>query len=211
MAKTNDNEVGYEVEYNTLRAEILQNHKNCLQIIGFAITGTVVILGYAFQSEETNANWLFMLPLIVLIPCLFLYIGQVAATFRMGAYIRVFLESKTECKRLNFESRWFHYRGSKPEDWTTYKGIGKKQFLFINDHAGLLVLWSLIFICMLLGFSLLSYGSLSGFLVNLFILGLDAFICFLLFSSWKFNQQVVYNKEDYEVKWIKANTEMNSE
>jgi hypothetical protein len=98
MAKTNDNEVGYEVEYNTLRAEILQNHKNCLQILGFAITGTVVILGYAFKSEEPNSNWLFMLPLIVLIPCLFLYIGQVAATFRMGAYIRVFLESRTELR-----------------------------------------------------------------------------------------------------------------
>jgi hypothetical protein len=60
------------------------------------------------------------------------------------------------------------------------------------------------------GLSLLFCDSLSGFFKS-FILGLDAFICFLLFSSWKFNDQVVYNKKDYEEKWIEADTKMNSE
>jgi hypothetical protein len=117
-----DKTVGCEVEYNTLRAEILQNQKNMLQIITFSLVATAAILSIAANGipvegkvvcadHKSLVNWLFVVPLVILVPGYYLYLNQVAACFKLGAYIRVFLESK--CEQLNYETLWSNYEISE--------------------------------------------------------------------------------------------------
>ncbi len=188
--------VSYEVEYNTLRAEILQNHKNCLQILGFAITATTAILIYAIKISGSRnpdtTEWLFLLPHAVILPSYLLYLSQVAATFRMGSYIKVVLESKPECKRLNFETYWSYYyrKDQNSNKWSKLLGI-------INDYPA----HSLFFLMSFFS-NLLFHNSYNGFqfcLILLLILyGVPIVIFFLatyIFDPASENKIIYYDKK----------------
>lgn len=89
-----------EWEYKALRDEILQNQRNCIQILAVSIAATGVILGFSVPSEK--GYYLCLIPLIILVPALYLLISQVETTFRMGTYIRLFIEMEIE--ELQFET-----------------------------------------------------------------------------------------------------------
>lgn len=194
-----DKMVGYELEYNTLRAEILQNQKNSLQIITFSLTGTAVILGIAANSifvgndvvirgPEMLQNWMFVLPLVILVPSYYLYLTQVAATFKLGAYIRVFLEP--ECEQLNYETLWSKYIGRDPKD--TFL---EKCHHTLSNNASHLIFWLLMLTC----FSIFIYraNSLCIFFVFSICIGISLIPAYSFFKN-------TFDTDGQAKKWIDA-------
>ena len=82
-----------EWEYKTLRDEILQRQRISVQILAMSIAATGIILGISVQSKD---GYLSLIPLIVLIPAIYIYISFINTIFRLAAYISMFIETKTE-------------------------------------------------------------------------------------------------------------------
>jgi len=90
-----------EWEYKTLRDEILQHQRISVQILAMSIAATGIILGISVPSKD---SYLSLIPLIVLIPAIYIYISFINTIFRLAAYISMFIETNTE--GLQYETLW---------------------------------------------------------------------------------------------------------
>jgi hypothetical protein len=78
-----------DTEYQTLRTEILDKSGRQFNMVSFALTVTVALIGYGL----TNANALiFLVPLLMLALILIHLVRNIYAILRITSYIRLFIE-----------------------------------------------------------------------------------------------------------------------
>lgn len=92
-----------QVEYESLREEILSSIQVVKNYRSLLYTIVVASLAYAFDKDEAI---LFLIPFCAIIPLYLLTMHQIDSTMRVGAYIYVFIEPKTECQ---WETRLYEY------------------------------------------------------------------------------------------------------
>lgn len=92
-----------EWEYAALRAEILQNQRNALALITGSVAATAAILSAAISFDN---GYVSLMVLVVVTPATYLWLSQVDSSYRLGAYIRRFLEPYEE--KLQYEAKWAH-------------------------------------------------------------------------------------------------------
>ena len=92
-------------EYKTLREEILQNQRALVQFLTIFISMSTAVFGYALSNESSYG---MLAPLILLIPGVYLVVGQWEQMYRIGAYIRLVIEP--ELPGLSWESSWAELR-----------------------------------------------------------------------------------------------------
>lgn len=93
-----------EIEYNTLRAEILQSIQTAKNYRVISYTITIAILAFAFNQHQAL---FFLIPFVAIYPLYILFLSEIINTLRIGTYIMVFIESTS--KELNWESRLYKY------------------------------------------------------------------------------------------------------
>jgi hypothetical protein len=82
-----------DTEYQTLRKEILDRSGRQFNMVSFALTVTVALIGYGL----TNANALiFLVPLLMLALILILLVFNYYSVLRIASYIRLFIELEEE-------------------------------------------------------------------------------------------------------------------
>lgn len=86
-------------EYNSLRGEIQGNAQRIATMVAFTVTTVSGILGFALQNKNQH---LFLVPFLILVPSLLFINSQLISTARISAYLRYFVEPKTE--DLNWET-----------------------------------------------------------------------------------------------------------
>ena len=94
-----------DTEYNTLRAEILQNANRQFSMVGFAFTVTAALIGYGLTSKNA---FIFLVPLPVLALVLIHLIRNIYSIMRISSYIRTFIER--EEKDLKWETYICRFR-----------------------------------------------------------------------------------------------------
>jgi len=95
-------------EYKTLKDEIQSNTDWVGKAFIFTITVTATLIGYGL----THNNWsIFLCPFLIIIPSRFFVSSKMESTTRIGSYIRVIIEPKTQ--GLNWQSNWLELRKEK--------------------------------------------------------------------------------------------------
>lgn len=95
-------------EYKTLKDEIQSNTDWVGKAFIFTITVTATLIGYGL----THNNWsIFLCPFLIIIPSMFFVSSKMESTTRIGSYIRVIIEPKTQ--GLNWQSNWLELRKEK--------------------------------------------------------------------------------------------------
>jgi hypothetical protein len=97
-------------EYKALRDEMNQYSQITSTTFLASATVTAAITGYGLRPATPN-GWVFLTPLAIIIPAIFLLCSQLENVTRIAAYIKVFLESNS--RSLNWETRWFELRQKK--------------------------------------------------------------------------------------------------
>jgi len=82
-------------EYKVLRDEI--NHHNTLAFSAshLSVGVSMAIIGYLFQLKNLNPELSFI-PFLTIIPPLYIIIKHFQGIFKIGSYIKVFLEEDQE-------------------------------------------------------------------------------------------------------------------
>jgi hypothetical protein len=112
-------------EYKTLRQEIMENFKRKNSFVIYAIIATATIFGFAL---EYPSPFVFLLPLIIIIPLSYRTLAENRAILRIGTYIFVVIESKLE--NLHWETyNW--KRREKPENNKSIKRGLTDYLLFV--------------------------------------------------------------------------------
>jgi hypothetical protein len=94
-----------DTEYQTLRKEILDRSGRQFNMVSFALTVTVALIGYGL----TNSNALiFLVPLLMLAMILIHLVRNIYAILRITSYIRLFIEP--EEKNLKWETYMRQFR-----------------------------------------------------------------------------------------------------
>lgn len=88
-----------DMEYNSLRQEILEVANRELNLINFGVTATAAILAFAFNTKDP---FIFLLPLTILYGTLTQLCNSLRQTLTVATYIRVCIESRRS--DLNWES-----------------------------------------------------------------------------------------------------------
>lgn len=88
-----------EVEYQSLRQEILEYINREFNLISFTTTATAIIIGYGITSREPL---IFLVPLLIHFMTLRQLVNTISGTLRLASYIRVFIEEQNT--NLNWET-----------------------------------------------------------------------------------------------------------
>jgi hypothetical protein len=130
-------------EYKALRGTIDQHVNSNLKIFVFAVTATGALIGYALTSTKPLV---FLTPLIILIPSVYIILGQLYHLFRIAAYIRVVLE--TQLGGIKWETNWAKVRSStRSQGRDPLWKLNEMVFILIVLHAlgGICVVMSFLY------------------------------------------------------------------
>lgn len=105
-------------EYEMLRQEILQFLEEYQNLRNMMYVVTVTLLGFCLSNKETNeykemVQYMYLLPLIVILPSYLMYIGYFNDIVRDSAYLTVFHERDVDCP-FKWESRLEKYSSLSP-------------------------------------------------------------------------------------------------
>jgi len=104
-----------DTEYQTLRTEILDKSGRQFNMVSFALTVTVALIGYGL----TNGNALiFLVPLLMLALILIHLVRNIYALLRITSYIRLFIEP--EEKDLKWETYMLQFRTQERNRSTSF-------------------------------------------------------------------------------------------
>jgi len=95
----------YVEEYRTLREEILVHEKSIWQVHSFLLTAAGAIFGYGLT---VNNPFVLLVPLVILIPGIYMILSRWSHIYRIAAYIRLLLEPEVD--GLNWETHWARVR-----------------------------------------------------------------------------------------------------
>lgn len=116
-----------DTEYASLREEILQLSARQFNTTTFAITATVLLIGYGIESDN-NKSLILIVPLIILAFAGFQMVSQAYATMRIATYIYCFIEPRNE--NYNWETYMRAYRAEVTHDpifsrlsWPSYQTL----------------------------------------------------------------------------------------
>lgn len=128
-------------EYEALRAEQLHNFRSVNQLHALQITATRAFLGVAFSITPLN-SYIFLLPILFLIPIAYRLLNYALAILRIGTYIEVFIEPK-------FASFGWEHR---VEDFRSSRKLNNKPSIFLKVKSAvqdytILTSWVIIVIC----------------------------------------------------------------
>lgn len=140
-----DNPDDLLLEYNTLRSEITQNGNHIVSIFLANTALTAGIFGFGL-SETPVVGIVFLAPLAILIPSLFLIASQLEQITIISQYLRVVLEPKMKVK---WQTRWYQIRA---DDLLPIKR--RKYIDAVSQLYGTLAV-----ICLCLAFSFWTYDT----------------------------------------------------
>jgi hypothetical protein len=170
-----------ELEYKSLREEIILSMKTVKNYNNLLYTVVGALLAYAFDSKNPI---LFLLPFVVIIPLYFLIKREMLQTLRIGSYIYVFIEKNyTE---INWETRLIKY-DKLLSSYNKHRKIPNDAYIFVS------------FTCILLSIIYTSKNDIYELTICTIlqtILGLLSIYCFII-------RRVDYTKEknQYIKEW----------
>ena len=150
-------------EYLMMREEILQylNEYQLVRNMMYLITATT--LGFGIKDGNFNLAYLFLLPLIVILPSYIVSINYWEGVVKASTYLMVFLELNREC-RFRWESR--HYLLNKE-----YKNTPK-----INVHIIPYLVCTVM--CIILYFANINYKNILDIMIGIVVLIISIFVFF---------------------------------
>ena len=98
-----------DIEYQSLRNEILDNSNRQLNIVNLALGATVVLIGY---GVDKSSSLTILAPLLLLALAQLQLVRSVYTILRIASYIRLFIESDDD--NYNWETRIRHFRQRVP-------------------------------------------------------------------------------------------------
>lgn len=104
-----------EVEYESLKEEILHSMETVKSYRSLLYTIVIAALAFAFEKDEPI---LFLVPFCAIIPIYLLAMHQIDSAMRIGAYIYVFIEPNTDCQ---WETRLYKYDNLHKNQYSTKK------------------------------------------------------------------------------------------
>lgn len=94
-------------EYRSLRTSIDMHMKLIVQILFFMVVITSGLLGYAISSDNPIV---FLSPILIITPSIYLIKSQMDEVLRKGAYLKVNYEEKFGDENPEWESKLYRYR-----------------------------------------------------------------------------------------------------
>lgn len=171
-----------QMEYEFLKEEIMFSMQTVKNYRSLLYTVVVASLAYAFDKDEAV---LFLIPFCVIIPLYLLTMHQIDSTMRLGAYIFVFIEPKTDCQ---WETRLYKYD-------CIHKGQYSTKASSIDPY------WYISFCCFALSLFKLDYLDRNlDFYITLFLQIVILVICVYLFTKKRCDYLSV--KEKYIEEWM---------
>jgi hypothetical protein len=92
-------------EYKSLRDEILTHFQISNNFYLSSIIATGAIYGFAFNKDISFAPYIFLIPLLILIPSMFNIAFRSESAIRIGTYIQIFYNEKEKIE--GWESRFY--------------------------------------------------------------------------------------------------------
>lgn len=187
MKEQIDKKLSNEKEYLMLREEILQYLREYQSVRNMMYLVTATTLGFCFGKESNVSSYLFLLPLIVILPSYIIATDYRKNVVRAATYLMVFYEQE--------EDSIFH--------WETNLALIKKQCRFMTgtnyQHIPYYVCGIL---CIILYFGFLDWENIcySDVLLGSGVLVISAVI-------YIYYREV---KDDYVNEWKKIKEERNS-
>lgn len=132
-------------EYLMLREEIILSMKTVKNYNNLLYTATTALLAFAFSTSQ---EILFLLPFIVIFPLYFLIKREMMQVLRIGAYITIFLEEKSN---IFWERRLIMY--------DTMFSKNKHKHIPLNAYSGLS------FLCIVLSASHTNYSNFDVYCI----------------------------------------------
>ena len=168
-------------EYKSLRSSIDMHLKLIPEILAFMVAATSALLGYGFSTKNA---FVFLTPLLVILPCAYLIQSQMKEVLRKGAYIMKQYEQEDQL----WESTLYKYRQTREK--------GKKSFLGKAAGDSLAIIFiidSLSFLCFL-GFIYLYFG-LKNLVVLAVLGGIVILVVILIFLNIRILEAYTSEKE----------------
>ena len=168
-------------EYKSLRSSIDMHLKLIPEILAFMVAATSALLGYGFSTKNA---FVFLTPLLVILPCAYLIQSQMNEVLRKGAYIMKQYEQEDQL----WESTLYKYRQEREK--------GKKSILrkAAGDSLAIVsIIDSLAFLC-LSGFVYLYFG-LKNLLVLVVLGSIVIFVVILIFLNIRILEAYTSEKE----------------
>lgn len=122
-------------EYEMLRAEILQDLQNYQNVRNMMYLITSTILGFALGSE-TKSSYLFLLPLIVILPSFLVSVDYLRGVTKISAYLQVFHESSTDSVY-----HWERRQDRWATDYGYHKLVNLQHFPYIICAIACIILY----------------------------------------------------------------------
>lgn len=170
-----------QVEYEALRAEILQSMQIVKNYRSLLYTIVVAALAFAFEKNEAI---LFLVPFFAIIPIYLLSLHQIDSTIRIGAYIYVFIEQETD---INWETRLYNYDKLHINEYSTKK-------LSVDSYQCLSLC------CIILSVLKLNYCCIDlNLFFTIFVQIIISALCIYIFKNKKIDYLLV--KEKYINEW----------
>lgn len=170
-----------QAEYETLREEILSSMQTVRNYRSLLYTIVIAALAFAFDKDSAI---LFLVPFCAIIPLYLLAMHQVDSTMRIGAYIYVFLEPRTDCQ---WETRLLGYDKLHKNEYSTKKTS-------IDSY------WCVSICCLILSVLKLDYYSIG---IDFYIT-IIAQVLILIMCIWAFIKKrpdYLKLKEKYIKEW----------
>lgn len=161
-------------EYDMLRAEILQYLQNYQTVRNMMYIITATILGFAINEE--NNVYLYLLPLIVILPSYLIHLDFYNCVVRDATYLMVFYESRNS--NILWETRLHKFNKIKyPKNKIDWQNI---PYLVSS------------FTCILIFLFNISYENFNN--EQIYIGFASLIITFIIFSKCKFINYEIYKK-----------------
>lgn len=169
-----------EKEYLMLKDEIMLSMKTIKNYNTMLYTVSAALLAFAFNSQN---ELLFLLPFVILFPLYYLITREAKQALRIGAYMIVFLEEKTN---FSWESRLYLYDNTMKN----------------NKHAKvpMVAYFSIGCLCILLSAMYTNYSIIDYYHIALIICQIILlFACVIMFVVKAPNYTKI--KEGYVLEW----------
>lgn len=171
-----------QVEYEALREEIMSTIQNIKNYRSLLYTIVVAALAFAFDRDEAI---LFLIPAFIIMPIYLLEMQQVDSQMKLGAYIYVFLEPKTECK---WETRTYKYDN-------LHKNKYRRKIMPAEPY------WYLSFGCLFLSLLKLNFNTINlNFWLVISLQILLLLLIVYIFIKKRINHMAL--KEKYINEWM---------
>lgn len=170
-----------QAEYESLRQEILFSMQIVKNYRSLLYTIVIASLAYAFDKDEAM---LFLIPFCAIIPLYLLTMHQIDSTMRVGAYIYVFIEPKTECQ---WETRLYEYDCLHKNQYSTKR-------MYISPY------WCISLCCLILSVMKLRDLQLGSYFYFVVVMQVILFVtCVYIFTCKRVDYLTM--KEKYISEW----------